>query len=805
MAVSNSKFSKIATMAVLLLATSISACSENPPVVEGDTSIENLAPSKGDSPTLDFDPVVSGSPSAAISPERLLNAGSDEEVGNWLMIHKTYDSNRYSPINLINRDNVARMELAFSVPLGGLEPGAYGTGGFQTTPLVDDGFIYLTDPWGTPYKIDVASGIRGDLVWICNTGIDKDPSRGTIVANRGVAFHENKVITNLVDGRVLACDKETGDVLWERQIATKPGEGFSAAPLTIGDKVLVGQSFGDWATRGWIAALNPENGEEIWRTYLVPEPGEPGSETWQCEQTGNPDCWKTGGAAAWVTGSYDPETNLTFWGTGNPVPLWDPEYRPGDNLYTNSTVALDVDSGEMVWHFQYTPGGYMDYDEAGSNLLIDTEIDGEKRKLLARFGRNGFFYSLDRTDGSYIQSNQYLKKQTWTAGINPETGKPIEYDPSKGLQSYAMGAINRAGATATTCPNFKGGVSFFPTSYNPETGIAYAAAIEGCSDLIVAAIEPEDVVPGRTFTGGLAPHHGSQGGALIAVDVKNSSVVARRDMPYPMHSGVLLTKDLLWVGSTDGTVAAYDHETLEVKWSINVGTPFQAAPITYTYDGVQYIAITGGSIGRADFGHQNLKRLQKAHMLWVFKLGATGGDENVNTDAITTPTSRNAANTVPQYATGAVQVRDEVVDFSIGDVERGKEVYQKLGYCSACHGWAGDGGVGRHAREPKGSNLRASALDAQGLYVITKCGLPGTEMPYHDGTAYRDDRCYGLTLNDFEPGGEPRVGVTMHNRDIVNLVAYLTEKVVGAGDPTHEQCMDYYGISGSEPCDYLKD
>ena len=555
-----------------------------------------------------------------VTPERLLAAGTEAEAGNWLMVHRTYDSNRYSSLDEINAGNVAGLHLAMAAPIGGIEPSGFGQGSMEPTPLVDNGFLYVSDPWGTPYKFDLSSGVTARPVWICDTGIDKDPSSGVLLANRGLALVSNNVITVLNDGRVVACDSETGDIAWEQQVATDPGEGFTNSPLVIGDKILVGQSYGDWATRGWIAALSAETGEELWRFYTVPEPGQPGSETWLCDQTGNPDCWRTGGGAPWVAGSYDPESNTTFWGTGNPVPMYDPEYRPGSNLYTNSTVALDADTGELKWYFQYTPGDYMDYDEVGPQLLLDTTIDGEDRKVLAHFGRNGFFYTLDRTNGAYINSGQYVNNLTWTAGIDPKTGLPVEYDPEAALQTYAMGPINRAGATATTCPNIQGGTNFFPTAYNPNLGIAYAVGIEGCSDLSVREVDAADVMPGETFIGGSGINSGVQTGAIYAIDVATSTMVATHDTPYPMYSGVLATADLLWAGHSDGTFAAYDATTLDVLWSINVGTPFTAPPIAFAVDGKEYIAIIGGGIGIAAMGHAELADIPTANMLWVFAL-----------------------------------------------------------------------------------------------------------------------------------------------------------------------------------------
>ena len=557
---------------------------------------------------------------AEVTMERLLAAGSEEEAGNWLMIGKTFDLNRFSPLDQINSGNVENLRLVMAAPIGGMEPAGFGIGSMQTTPLADNGFIYLSDPWGTPYKFDLTSETAARPVWICDTGIDKDPSQGILLANRGLALSGTNVITVLPDGRAVACDSDTGDIVWESQVTTEVGEGFTNSPQVVGDKIIVGQSYGDWATRGWIAALDANSGEEIWRFYTIPEPGEPGSETWLCEETGNPDCWKTGGGAAWVAGSYDPESNLVFWGTGNPVPMYDPEYRPGDNLYTNSTVALDADTGELAWYFQYTPGDYMDYDEVGPALLVEANINGEDRKVMARFARNGIFYTLDRNSGRYINSVTYVGNLNWTEGIDSKTGLPIEYDPEADLQTYAIGRITRAGDTATTCPNIQGGTNFFPTAYNPELGLAYAGGIEGCSDLSVREVDPDDVLPGNIFIGGAGVNSGEQTGSINAVNVSTNTVEATLNTPYAMYGGVMASADLLWAGHLDGTFAAYDASTLEELWSMNVGTSFSAAPITFLVNGTQYVAITGGGLGVGGGLAPELSNMQAANMLWVFAL-----------------------------------------------------------------------------------------------------------------------------------------------------------------------------------------
>jgi alcohol dehydrogenase (cytochrome c) len=564
--------------------------------------------------------MVAGTAHAQVTSERLLSAGTEAEAGNWLMVGKGYNLNRYSSLDQINSSNVSGLHVVTAATIGGSEPAGFGVGSMEGTPLADDGFLYVSDPWGTPYKFDLSSGAAAKPVWICDTGIDKDPSKGILLANRGLALSGSNVITVLSDGRVVACDAETGDVVWDKQVATDVGEGFTNSAQVVGDKIIVGQSYGDWATRGWIAALDANSGDEVWRFYTVPEPGQPGSETWLCDQTGNPDCWKTGGGAAWVAGSYDPDSNTVFWGTGNPVPMYDPEYRPGDNLYTNSTVALDADTGELKWHFQYTPGDYMDYDEVGPQLLMDTNINGEERKVLAHFGRNGIFYTLDRNNGAYINSVAYVSNLNWTSGIDPKTGKPLEYNPEAALQTYAIGAITRAGDTATTCPNIQGGTNFFPTAYNPNLGLAYAGGIEGCSDLSVRAVDPADVTAGNIFIGGAGTNSGEQTGSINAVDVATGSVVATHNTTYPMYGGVMASADLLWAGHMDGTFAAYNASTLEELWSMNVGTSFQGAPITFTANGKQYVAILGGGVGVGAGLAPELSDIQPANMLWVFGL-----------------------------------------------------------------------------------------------------------------------------------------------------------------------------------------
>ena len=574
----------------------------------------------------DAKPVETAAPAAAaaapaaaipVTPERLANTSDASEAGNWLLVNKTYDSNRYSPLDEITPDNVSGLKLAFAVPLGGLEADAFGVGALEGTVLAKDGFLYATDAWGTPYKIDATSGKQGKILWIGDTGIDKDPGLPNLLANRGAALYQNLVITNLVNGHVVAFDDATGQVVWDVQEGKDQGEGFTGPPLVVKDKIIVGQSNGDGATRGFIAALDPKDGSEVWRFYTVPEPGQPGSETWKCDQGGVPNCWKTGGGASWAAGAYDAATNTLYYGTGNPVPMFDPQYRPGDNLYTNSTIALDADTGKLKWYFQYTPGDYHDYDEIGAQQLVDVKVNGETRKALAHFGRNGIFYTLDRTNGSFIQGTPYVNKLNWTKGLDPKTGLPVEYDPSKSIQTYITAA--KGGEVNNMCPNIQGGINYWPSAIDPTTGIAYGAGIEGCSNVTPETKAPT-VTPGETFLGGEYANPNGTKGSVFAYDVATGKQVAKGDLPYPNYSGVSLSPGLVWSGQLDGTFAAYDAKTMEPRWSINMGNSFLAPPTIFAINGKEYVAILGGGHGLADFGYPELKNLPNSNMLYVFSL-----------------------------------------------------------------------------------------------------------------------------------------------------------------------------------------
>jgi alcohol dehydrogenase (cytochrome c) len=546
---------------------------------------------------------------AEVTPERLANA--DKEPQNWLMNHRTYDAQRFSPLARINKDNVKTLKLAYAVAIGGTAIGE----NLQATPLVEDGFMYIVDLWGIVYKIDVRSGDAGRIVWRMDPKQEKFP-----LSNRGAALWGNLVVSVAsYPARVIATNKETGKVEWETNIDDKQVDlQITAAPLAVKDKILVGAAGGDRGVRDFIAGLDAKTGKLAWRKYVVPAPGEPGSETWK----DNHNAWQTGGGAMWVTGSYDVATNQVIWGTGNPVPMFDPTYRPGDNLYTDSMISWDPDSGKMNWYFQYLPGDMWDYDEEGTHILIDGEINGQKHTLVTHSARNGLLYTFERANGQTVLAKPYLDKITWTKGIDQKTGKPVDYDPTKDLQVYS-GVQNQTltDRTKKLCPAMSGGNNFWPSSYSPKTKLMYIPAMTSCNEV---TLDPSLSSKAGDWKGATFRHIERNESDLIAADPLTGEVKKRIHIAYPNNSGALATAGgLVFTAFTDGTFAAYDDTTLEQIWKINGGTGFMAPPMTFEVGGKQYVAILAGlsriSLRALSFTPE-LKEQRNQTMLFVFGL-----------------------------------------------------------------------------------------------------------------------------------------------------------------------------------------
>jgi alcohol dehydrogenase (cytochrome c) len=516
---------------------------------------------------------------AEVTPNRLVNA--DNEPGNWLMNHRTYDAQRFSPLDKINKSNVNGLKLAYAVALGGKAADE----NLEATPLAEDGFLYMTDNWSMLYKIDARSGALGRIVW------RMDPDQQMLgAANRGAALWGNFVITMAnYPPRMIATDKDTGKVVWETNLSDGQSRvTFSAAPLAVKDKIIIGASGGDGGTRDFIVAVDAASGKLVWRKYVIPAPGEPGSETWK----DNHNAWQTGGGAMWVTGSYDPATDQVLWGTGNPVPWSDPFYRPGDNLYTNSLISWDPDTGKMNWYHQYTPGDMWDYDEEGSSILIDVTVDGQPRKVATHAARNGFIYTFERANGQTLMAKPYVSAVNWTKGIDQKTGKPIDYDPNRDVQVYSgQQNFTLTERTRKLCPSMGGGNNFFPPSYSKKTRLLYIPSLSNCNE---STFDPEAMRKGIFFTRNNTQIERNESDIVMA-DPVTGETKKRAHNVYPNVSGVLTTAGgLAFSGYEDGTFIAYDDTTLDELWRINLGSGIDAPPMTFEAGGKQFVAISTG-------------------------------------------------------------------------------------------------------------------------------------------------------------------------------------------------------------------
>jgi alcohol dehydrogenase (cytochrome c) len=520
---------------------------------------------------------------AQVTFERLLNAASEPQ--NWLTYSGGYASQRHSLLKQIRPSNVRELELKWVFQAQSLES-------FETTPLVVDGVMYLTEAPNTAVAVDAATG-RAFWRYQHNPSRAARPCCGSV--NRGVAILGDKVFMATIDSVLIALDATTGQAVWKKNVADpNAGYAMTLAPLAIKDKIVVGVAGGEYGIRGFIAAYEAETGEEAWRFYTIPAPGEPGFETW--EDGG--DAWEHGGASVWLTGSYDPERDLTYWGIGNPGPDWNPSQRPGDNLYSDSVVALDPDTGELEWHFQFTPNDDYDYDSVQIPVLADLDTGGATSgKLMLWANRNGFFYVLDRTNGEFVRGQPFVKVN-WASALD-ERGRPIE---------------TPQGPDAVTFPGVQGGTNWYSPSYSPSTRLFYVSAWENYGSVFKP--EEQEYQSGRRFVGGLpgAPIPGianlpgirrgpinnwteSLGnGAVIAIDPRTGEHRWRFPTTDVSSSGILTTAtDLLFTGSREGYFYALDARTGAELWRASLGGQGANGPMSYAVDGAQYVAVASGS------------------------------------------------------------------------------------------------------------------------------------------------------------------------------------------------------------------
>ena len=554
---------------------------------------------------LGFSGYLFASDYSLITDERLNNP----EPENWLMYRGTYDSHGFSPLDQINSRNVKKLKPLWTLSTGMRE-------GHQSPPIVNDGYLFITTPHN---HVMAVNAVTGDLIWRYVRELPEDQVQ-MHPTNRGVALYDDLVLMATADCYVVALDAKTGEVVWETLIEDyESGYYMTLAPLVASGKVMVGVSGGEFGIRGFVEALDAKTGEKVWKTYTIPAPGEPGSETWIG------DSWKTGGVPVWITGSYDKETNLSYWGTGNGGP-WMGDTRAGDNLYATSVIAIDVQTGQIRGHHQYHWNDSWDWDEVSAPLLIDFSRKGELIKGLVHPGRNGYLWFLERSKGEirYVDAQPYVKQDVFLS-LDPISGRPT-YDESK---------KPKTGVGAHFCPSHWGGKDWPPAAFNPETRLLYVPANDNvCAFMIGEEIEYRE---GREFMGTdweesrleLTPEADSYIGELQAWHVDLRKKVWSYQFKNQNWGPVLATAgNLVFLGGTsDRYFRAFNAKNGRLLWQQRTNSGITGVPSSFEVEGKQYIAVLSGWGVDAQRESDSLaligrppQKVPQGGVLWVFGL-----------------------------------------------------------------------------------------------------------------------------------------------------------------------------------------
>jgi alcohol dehydrogenase (cytochrome c) len=504
-----------------------------------------------------------------VTAERL----KSPEDSDWLLVRRTYDGWGYSPLDQITPANVTRLEPAWVFATG-------VTNGHEAPPMVNNGIMFVATPGNQVLALDARTG---SLLWRYRRPLPEDVVllHGT---SRGVALYRDKLFFAAGEAVLVALDAKTGTEVWTKKVAeNKDGYYMSVAPLVADGKVIVGASGGEMGIRGFVAAYDAETGKEAWRTYTVPAPGEPGSETWP-----KGDQWKTGGGPVWVTGTYDSVTNLTFWGTGNGGP-WMGDQRPGDNLYTSSTIALDVADGTMKGHFQYHPNDSWDWDEVSPPILVDYTRNGRTIKGLIDVARDGYLWFLERTNGAinFVEGKPYVKQNVFTS-LDPKTGRP-NVDPAR------QPGTNKE---ADFCPSHWGGKNWPPIAFSPKTRMIYIPANENLCTTMIG--RPVTYAAGKGFTGMSNTLRIVPGadhiGEVQAWNVDTGTRVWTHGFDSANWGPILATGGgLVFSGGThDRLFRAFDASSGALLWEFPTNSGIIGQPSSFMVDGKQYIAVQSG-------------------------------------------------------------------------------------------------------------------------------------------------------------------------------------------------------------------
>jgi alcohol dehydrogenase (cytochrome c) len=502
--------------------------------------------------------------------ERILRA--NQEPQNWLTYSGTTMSQRHSLLNQITPDNAKDLTLKWVFQSRSIEK-------HEVTPLVVDGVMYTIQGINDVFAVDA---VTGKTIWRYLYKPDAAARNCCGQETRGLAVLGDKVFLAALDTTLIALNAKTGQEVWKTQ-AADPKQRYSMthAPLAIKDKVIAGVAGGEFGIRGFVAAWDASTGKEVWRFYTVPGPGEPGNETW------SGDSWMHGGAPIWETGSYDPETNLTYWGTGNAGPDWNGDARKGDNLYSSTVIALDADTGKLKWHYQFSPHNEFDWDATQIPVLVDMPFRGQPRKLMLWANRNGMFYVLDRTNGKFLLGKPFVKVN-WATGFD-EAGRPIR---AAGIEPTKDGTL--------VYPGNQGGTNWYNPSYSPRTGLFYIPAWENSSSIYFKTGEAPQFSETQSFTGD-RPKPGATTddvfSAIRAIDPQTGEKKWDFRMSAANTEGGVLTTggDVLFGGGRDGQFLALDARNGKLLWETNLGPSVSAGPMTYAVNGKQYVSIQAGS------------------------------------------------------------------------------------------------------------------------------------------------------------------------------------------------------------------
>ncbi|MBJ7444782.1 MAG: methanol/ethanol family PQQ-dependent dehydrogenase [Sphingobium sp.] len=525
-------------------------------------------------------------------------------------------AHRFSSLNAINSGNVAKMVPAFSASLGGEKQR-----GQEAQPIVYDGTIYVTGSYSRLFAFDARTG---EEKWQYDARLPDGIMPCCDVVNRGAAIYGDKIIFATLDARLVALNRNTGKVIWNKQIADyKEGYSATAAPLIVNGMVITGNSGGEFGVVGAVDARDVNTGELIWHRPVIEGhmgtlKGKDNGITGKLNATWQGDLWKSGGGATWLGGTYDPDTNLLFFGTGNPAP-WNSHLRPGDNLYTASTLAIDPATGVIKWHYQTTPHDGWDFDGVNEFIPFDATINGKPMKLGAKADRNGYFFVLDRTNGKFISANKFVMQTTWANGFNkagkpnviPE-GRPPAPGDAKGKPVFAS-------------PSFLGGKNWMPMAYSHDTGLFYIPSNDWGMDIWN---EPIAYKKGAAYLGAgftiksIADDHI---GVLRAMDPKTGKIMWEYKNKAPLWGGVLTTGgNLVFTGTPEGFLKAFDAKTGQELWKFQTGSGVVGSPVTWEQDGEQYVAVMSGWGGAVPLWGgevaKSFKDINQGGALWVFKL-----------------------------------------------------------------------------------------------------------------------------------------------------------------------------------------